>query len=77
MTLVFINMAVGGALPYCADSEIKPINKEEVDLSPLRDSTGISELVRSLHGKGKCPHLLTLDNIFRIAKRAIEQVWRN
>merc|ERR1712130_64122 len=74
-TLVFINMAVGGALPYCADSEIKPINKEEVDLSPLRDSTGISELVRSLHGKGKCPHLLTLDNIFRIAKRAIEQCY--
>ena len=34
----------------------------------------LSDFVQELHGKGKCPHLLTLDNIFRIGKAAIEQV---
>ena len=70
-------MATGGALPFCADAEIKPINKDEVDLIGIRDTVGLSELVKDLHGKGKCPHLLTLDNIFRIAKTAIEQVRKN
>lgn len=68
-------MATGGVLPYCSDSDIKPINKEEVTLAPIRETIGLADLVRDLHGKGKCPHLLTLDNIFRIAKTAIEQVF--
>ena len=30
--------------------------------------------VRELHGKGNCPHLLTLNNIYQIAAYSIEQV---
>lgn len=32
--------------------------------------------VRELHGKGNCPHLLTLNNIYQIAAYSIEQSYR-
>lgn len=43
---------------------------------PLQYDKQLDHFVRELHGKGKCPHLLTLKNIYQIAAYAIEQCYQ-
>ena len=79
MAVIYLNMATGGKLSYCEESEIKAVSDGNRQTVPTIDFEKLKNIVQDLHGNGPipgtlCPHLLTLENIFYIAKTAIEQV---
>jgi len=55
---------------------VNPIYADSRITKPLRYDKQLDQFVRELHGKGNCPHLLALNNIYQIAAYSIEQSYR-
>jgi hypothetical protein len=71
------NLAPNATQTHCSEEHnLNPNTLSFYFPSPRASIDEVSgAFVRELHGNGKCPHLLTLDNIYQIARFAINECY--
>jgi len=77
LTCVYLNHITGGHLPYIEKGTTPPTHSHHNCCPQTPSGAAAQTFVNTLHGQADCsPHLLTLNNIKKIAKMAILQCYQ-